>query len=48
MDIGYNNQVLMHKGFFDKAIDALESGYYLEAVFLEYAAARQCERANQD
>ena len=28
----------MHKNFFDRAKDAVENGYYLEALFLEYAA----------
>ena len=31
-------QRLMHKNFFDHCNDAIEHGYYLEAVFMEYAA----------
>ena len=33
-----NIAVSMHKNFFDRAKDAREAGFYLEAVFLEYAA----------
>lgn len=28
----------MHANYFDRAKDAIDSGYYLEAMFLEYAA----------
>ena len=31
-------QVSMHKNFFDKVDAAIEGGFYLEAVFREYAA----------
>lgn len=31
-------QVAMHKEFFDRAEQAIQHGYYLEAVFIEYAA----------
>lgn len=31
-------QMEMHKNFFDKCKGAIENGYYLEAIFLEYAA----------
>lgn len=31
-------QSLMHKNFFDRAQAAVDSGYFLEAIFLEYAA----------
>ncbi|MBR6391678.1 MAG: hypothetical protein IKS12_00175 [Eubacterium sp.] len=31
-------QVRMHKDFFDKCDCAIENGFYLEAIFLEYAA----------
>ena len=33
-----NKSVAMHKNFFDRAKSARDSGFYLEAVFLEYAA----------
>ena len=33
-----NRSVAMHKNFFDRAKTARDSGFYLEAVFLEYAA----------
>ena len=32
------NSTLMHKNYFDRAKNAKEEGYFLEAVFLEYAA----------
>ena len=32
------NPVIMHKNYFDRARNAIEAGYFLEAVFLEYAA----------
>ena len=31
-------QVEMHKNFFDKCQFAIDNGFYLEAIFLEYAA----------
>ena len=31
-------QAQMHKDYFDKVSDAIDGGFYLEAVFLEYAA----------
>ncbi len=31
-------QYKMHKDFFDRAENAIDKGYYLEAIFLEYAA----------
>lgn len=31
-------QMRMHKDFFDKCNDAVANGFYLEALFLEYAA----------
>ena len=33
-----NKQVEMHKNFFDKCHVAIENGFFLEAVFIEYAA----------
>ena len=33
-----NKEESMHKNFFDRAKEAREAGFYLEAVFLEYAA----------
>ena len=31
-------QVIMHKDFFDRCQFAIDNGFYLEAIFLEYAA----------
>lgn len=31
-------QAIMHKNFFDKCQFAIDNGFYLEAIFLEYAA----------
>lgn len=31
-------QYKMHKDFFDRAEDSIDKGFYLEAIFLEYAA----------
>lgn len=33
-----NKQVEMHKNFFDKCTVAIENGFFLEAIFIEYAA----------
>lgn len=32
------NQAIMHKNFFDKTKEAKDNGFYLEAIFREYAA----------
>lgn len=31
-------QALMHKNFFDRCNDAIDSGFYMEAILMEYAA----------
>ncbi len=33
-----NKQVQMHRNFFDRCCYAIENGYYLEAILMEYAA----------
>ncbi len=38
MEINKANQFAMHKNYFDKCKFAVDSGFYLEAIFLEYAA----------
>lgn len=38
VDLTIEKQVEMHTDFFDRTIFAIDNGFYLEAMFLEYAA----------
>ena len=38
MDEREKKQVEMHADFFDRCIVALDQGFYLEDIFIEYAA----------